>query len=154
MIDTFIAELVPNDFNIIDAWQLQQFEKYVDYVFIFSVIWAIGGTVADEQSRENFDKWIRFKWSKVSNVDIPTEIDEQPVTVFDLCLDYTPFASIKDQLVQFQQSGDSNGPESEKEFLNKFTIQWSVWGREELRHINLNELVFNEDAAKVTPQMF
>lgn len=23
LIDTFIAELVPNDFNVIDAWQLQ-----------------------------------------------------------------------------------------------------------------------------------
>lgn len=74
----------------------------MDYIFVFSVIWAIGGTVADEQSRENFDKWIRFKWSKVSDVDLPVEIDGQPITVFDLCLDYTPFAEIKDKLVQFQ----------------------------------------------------
>ena len=65
------------------------------------MVWAIGGTVADEESRENFDKWIRFKWPKVSNIDVPTEIDGQPVTVFDLCLDYTSFASVKEQLVQF-----------------------------------------------------
>ena len=62
LINTFLAEIKPNDFNIIDEWQKTQFLKYVDHVFLYALVWAIGGTVADEKSRIIFDKWIRHKW--------------------------------------------------------------------------------------------
>lgn len=51
MFDTFINEVKPNDFGVIEDWKLKLFVKYLDHFFLFALIWGIGGTIADEESR-------------------------------------------------------------------------------------------------------
>lgn len=67
------------------------------------MIWSVGATLGDEKSRIVFDKWLRMKWRAVSEVEIPIEIDDKAVTVFDLKFIYPTYDEIK-ELVQKSDS--------------------------------------------------
>lgn len=73
-VNTFIGEVRPNDFGIIEPWQKKLLFKYLDHIVFYSLVWAIGGTLGDETSRRNFDGWLRVKWPTVSKVELPTEL--------------------------------------------------------------------------------
>lgn len=73
---------------------------------LFSVVWAVGGTLGDEESRRNFDEWLRSKWSTVSKVELPSEINGQRVTVFDLELIYKPYDEIKAEIGSIENQDD------------------------------------------------
>ena len=88
---------------------------------------------------------MKNKWPRVSKISIPDKLEDKPVSVFDLCLEYPNYDDIKEAVGKV---------DSMEEALSGFSIKWSVWGREELNNINLNELIFGADLKdKVTPNM-
>lgn len=102
ILNSFIKEVKVNDFGIIEKWQLTLLRKYLDHIVMFSLVWAVGGTLGDKQSRLNFDKWLRTKWSSVSSVEIPAQIGGQAVTVFDLELVYKPYSEVREEVAKLE----------------------------------------------------
>lgn len=66
ILDTFVKELKPNDFGIIEQWQVDTFRHYQEAIFIFSLTWSIGSTICSDNGRILFDSWLRRKIVELS----------------------------------------------------------------------------------------
>lgn len=129
ILNTFILEIKPNDYGVIEDWQMDSFSNYfLEPVFFFSLIWGIGGTLANESSRSNFSTWLRKKiddMTYLSDLPIPDNVEGKSASVFDFCLEYDSYDIIKEK----QNSETIEG--------SKIKINWIPWGSNVLNNINM-----------------
>lgn len=59
LLNTFIAELKPNEFGIIESYMIDTFWNYIEPIFFFCLTWSVGAVLGDQESRNLYDKWLR-----------------------------------------------------------------------------------------------
>lgn len=100
MLNTFIAELKPNEFGIIESYMIDTFWNYIEPIFFFCLTWSVGAVLGDQESRNLYDKWLRQKINELTYLQeqpFPEEINGKPATIFDFQLVYDSYEFIKEK---------------------------------------------------------
>ncbi|ESU37863.1 Dynein heavy chain [Giardia duodenalis] len=95
ILDCFIREFKPNEFNVIEEQKIDTLNTYLEVFFFFALAWGVGSNIATEDDRKRFDSWLRARINEggyLADFPLP-EKDPQtghPTTIYDYCFVYPP----------------------------------------------------------------
>ncbi|TNJ27740.1 IAD-4 Dynein heavy chain [Giardia muris] len=92
ILDCFVREYKPNDFNVIEEAKIELLGRYLEPYFFFALAWGVGSNIANEEGRCKFDAWLRariLESGKLEEFPLPTtDANGAATMIYDYCFVY------------------------------------------------------------------